>query len=470
MHNPTADHGFIQSWLRRGEERDAVATPAAPAAVWVHRLFWVFMMSYALDYRSSDSSSTSSSGMDQLLFLALWASSTGCIFLLGWKCLVVRPGAWLVGLWGAFVFYMACNAVLQRVEFGHWFRMILPITFLFAGMMNCHIAGCMGIRPSRIVTPVLVAACINVLWRIVQGFVFKGVTLETVRVEVQSPAGNWLAAWIGCAVLLRGRFHPSLLVAVGVLFIGIFITVTRSLLFPVLTSAVASGVCFLLGVHWKLFRWPDLFKRLLPVGLAGTLGLGFLGIVALTQPIMIERWGERLFHHAGDRNLSADISYLTRKAEADAIWKRLTVEPHHLINGHGIGASYDWDAAYTPEIALVMPDEKDMGTDVWFVGHSTWTYSLFSGGIIGAMAHAALLGGVIIFSLKAAKANASDPGPDQWLVFLPFVATCCILSETMTSNPFNERLMGIMYGVMAALPQAFFVRASWIHLKDFSRS
>jgi hypothetical protein len=466
MQSSVTGQEWFAGWFRRPAESDDVGVPLAPAAKWVRILFWIFMMSFAFDYRSSDGPNGSSSGIDQMMFLLLWAVSTGGIFLLGWKYLLVRPGAWLVAFWGAFVFYMACNAILQGVVFAHWFRMLLPLIFLFAGLMNSHIAACMGLRPSHLVTPVLVAACINVIWRIIQGFLFKGLTLETVRIEVQSPSGNWIAAWLGCAILLRSRFHWSVLVAVGVLFTGIFITVTRSLLFPVFASALASAVCFGMGVRWKLFQGRDLLKRLAPVGLAGALGLFFLGVVAVFQPIMIERWNERLFHNAHDRNLTADISYLTRKAEADAIWKRLTVEPHHLLNGHGIGASYDWDVAYMPEISLVIPVEDGLGTDVWSIGHSTWTYSLFSGGIIAFLAYAGLLGGVFVFSIKAAKANASDPGPDQWLAFLPLVAACCILSETLTSNPFNERLAGITFGVMAGLSQAFFVRASWIHLSD----
>jgi hypothetical protein len=113
-------------------------------------------------------------------------------------------------------------------------------------MVNAHIAGCMGIRASRIVRPVLIMGCLNVVWRIFHGFAFGEASVETVRFEVQSPATNWIAAWIGCAVLLRGRFHWSLLVASGVLFLGIVITVSRSLIFPVIVGGMAASICFLL--------------------------------------------------------------------------------------------------------------------------------------------------------------------------------------------------------------------------------
>ena len=444
--------------------QDPVEVPATAAAPWVEKLLWVFMLSFAFDYRASQArEATGGAGFDQLIFLALAVFSTAGILFLGWRYLLVRPGAWFILFWGAFLAFMAANALLQGVAPGRALRIILPLCLCLAGMMNAHIAGCMGVKPSRIVAPVFTAACINVLWRIFHGFVFKEVTLETARVEVQSSANNWIAAWIGCALLLRKRFHWTLLVATAVLFIGIFVTITRSLLFPVMASALASGLCFLLGTRWGIYRPADLPMRLMPVGAAAALAIGGIVLAAVVEPLLIERWNERLFHHASDRNTTEDISYLTRRAEADGIFEILNRDPVHYLHGRGIGASYYWHSAYMPAIHLVYPPDEEIGSDVWFAGHSTWTYSLFSGGVIGLLAHLALIGGVMAASLLAARANASDPGPDQWLAFLPFIAACCLLSETLTSNPFDERLAAMIFGVMAGLSQSFLVRASWIH-------
>lgn len=436
----------------------------ARQSVWVERLLWVFLLSFALDYRSSAArEGAGGAGIDQLIFLGSCIGSTMGIIYHGWRFLTVRPGVWLVAFWGLFITFMLANSVLQGVQPGRSIRVVLPLVFCLFGIINAHIAGCMGIRPSRIVTPVLIAACTNVIWRIIYGFVFKDVSLETVRLEVQSPANNWIAAWIGCAVLLRDRFHWSLLAACGVLFTGIFITITRSLIFPVVVGGMAATLCFMLGAGWGQFKWTSLGRRLLPVGAAITLVAVAIGLVALFQPIMIERWDERLFHNASAQNLGSDISYLTRKAEADAIWKILSKDPVHFIHGRGIGSSYYWDSAYMPEIWMVIPKEDAAEDEIWFAGHSVWTYGLLSGGVIALASYLVLLGGTAAFSLVAARANSSDPGPDQWLAFLPFVATCCLVSESLTSNPFQERLVGIIFGVMAGLPQAFMVRSSWIH-------
>lgn len=446
------------------EPPDPIYVPTAKHAIWVERLVWIFMMSFALDYRNSVArEGGGGAGIDQLIFLSSCIGSSLGILALGWRHLTVRPGAWLVVFWGLFIAFMLGNSLLQGVPPSRSIRVILPLIFCLFGIMNAHIAGCMGIRPSKIVTPVLAAACINILWRIIQGFIFKESTLETVRIEVQSPAINWLAAWIGCSILLRKRLHWTLPMACLVLFIGIFITVTRSLIFPVMASALACWVCYILGVRWGIFNWSGLGKRILPFTSAIVLVVLALGVIALVEPVMIERWNERLFHNASDRNLSSDISYLTRKAEADAMWQILKEDPVHFINGRGIGSSYYWDPAYMPEIWMVFPKDEAEFNDIWFAGHSIWTYGLLSGGVIAVVVYVTLFIATASFSLMAARANATDPGPDQWLAFLPFVATCCLLSESLTANPFQERLVGIVFGMMIGLPQAFMVRSSWIH-------
>ncbi|MEP4078303.1 hypothetical protein [Haloferula sp.] len=445
-------------------DEDPVRVPQSPQVIWVERLLWVFIMSFALDYRAADArAGGAGAGLDQLVFLALACFSTLGILYLGWRHLLVRPGAWFIAGWGGFLVFMMANALVQGVVPGRSLRIILPLCLCFAGIINVHIAACMGLRASRIVGPILVAACTNVVWRIAQGFLFKGVTIETARVEIQSSANTWIAAFIGCSLLLRKRFHWTVLLATGVLFTGILITITRSLLFPIMASALGTFLCFYLGARWKAFRLSEAPKRLSPAILVGVLAVLAIGIIAIAQPLLIERWNERLFHHSADRNTTTDISWLTRKAEASAIFEILNKDPIHYIYGHGIGGSYYWDPAYFPEIYLVYPKDMVLGDDVWFAGHSTWTYALFSGGVIALIAYLALIFGNMAASLLSARANASHSGPDYWIAFLPFVAACCVLSQSVTANPFDERLASIFIGLMVGLPQVFYVRASWIH-------
>ena len=446
------------------DSRDPVSFPRTRVRVWLEVLFWIFMLSFSLDYRAGEArAGGAGAGLDQLVFLAAAMGSTFGIVLLGWRVLTVRPGSWMLAFWGAFLAYMLLNAFLQGVNPGRSLRIILPLMLCFAGMINVHVCGCLGVRPARIVAPILAAACINVVWRIVQGFLFKGVTMDTVRTEVLSAALAWLAAFIACSLLLRSRFHWTTVAATFFLFVGIIVTITRSMILPIAAGGLTAGISFLLGVKWGVYQLREIPRRIAPVAAIAVFAILSLVGTWVLHPQLLERWNERLFHHASDRNLDVDISWLTREAEASAIFKILNADPVHYIYGKGIGASYYWDHAYLPEIFLVYPSDEEIGVDVWFAGHSVWTYSLFSGGVIGLLAVVALFVATMASSLKAARANSATPGPDYWLAFLPFIFTACFLSLTLTSNPFDERLLALMFGTMATLPQAFFVRGSWIH-------
>lgn len=443
---------------------DPVTVPRSPAAPWIERLLWLFMLSFAFDYRAEiDRQASSGSGLDQLVFLGLCTMAVLGMLALGWRHLLVRPGAWIILIWAGLLAFLTVSAFAQGVEPGRSLRTGLPFGLCLAGMIAAHIAACSGLRASRIVAPVFAVACINIAWRIAHGFLFKDLSLDSVRAEVLSPATNWIAAFVGCSLLLRSRFHWTLAAACALLIGGILVTVTRALLFPVLASALATSLCFALGCYWRIFRLGDLPRRLLPLTAAAAIGLAAVGISAVAWPSLIERWNDRLFHHAGDRNISMDVSWLTRRAEAEDIVNILASDPLRFVHGMGLGASYTWSAAYIPELRLVYPEDAELGDDVWFAGHSTWTYALFAGGVIGVLVHLLLFSTTAIQSLRSAAANARLPGPDIWLAFLPLVATACFLSETATSNPFYERLAGMNFGIMVGLSQAFFIRAGFLH-------
>ncbi|GHC63908.1 hypothetical protein [Roseibacillus persicicus] len=427
-------------------------------------LFWLFMLSFAFDYRAE--TPTTISTLVQYGFLAMAAGVTGLIVIIGAPFLAVRPGAWLLGIWALFLAFMAGNAILQDVPFTRFLKTGLPFFLTFAAMLNSHITASSGVRLAHLATPVFVVAMINIVWRIVFGLAFTSVDLDTARSEILSPALSWSAAFIGCSILLRNKFHWTMLLAIAALFTAMLLSITRSLIFPITASALATSLFFAFGLQWGAFRLQDLFKRILPVVVVVIAGLTLVVGIFVAFPNSLDRWQERLFSPTDDRNMANDPSLLTRQAEAKAIFDTLDREPLRYVNGMGVGASFYWDDDYFPELYMVY-DREDlelMSSDIWFAGHSIWTYSLFSGGFIALTAFIGLFVAAIAFSISSAAANASSPGPDYWLLFLPAVASICILSESATSNPFDERLLGMIFGATFSFAQAGYVRA--FHLRN----
>jgi hypothetical protein len=441
---------------------ETTTVPLAPAARWIELLFWVFLFSFAFDYRAPEGSSSSS--ILQFGFLALCLGATGGIMLLGWQSLFVRPMAWLIAGWGLFLAILFVNSVLiQAVPLARFVRVVLPFVLCFLGLVNAHAASCAGLRLARIATPIYLVAIINVVWRIIHGFLFAEATMDTARVEILSPALTWVAAFIGCALLLRARLHWTLFLATAVFLTALFLSVTRGLLFPIAASAGGAALAFLHCLRWRVFPFSEVKRRLLPIGTAMILGLVAGGIALVALPNVRERWEERLFSPTSDRNMVADPSLLSRKAEAAGIIEILNDAPLHYLHGKGVGASYYWHPKYLSQLYQIYPEGTLDGTkEIWFAGHSIWTYALFSGGVIGVGAFLALFAFAIVVSFRAAAANASDPGPDHWILYLSMITTLGLLSQSITSNPFDERLLGLLFGATIGLTQAGFIRASWI--------
>ena len=438
---------------------DPITPPKTWQGTFLLVLFWVFMLSFAFDYKAEEP--TPNSQIIQFGFLGIALLATALMMVIGAPFLLIRPGAWLLAIWALFLCFMAGNALLQGVEPVRFLKTGLPFYLTFAAMLNAHVVVASGVRLSKVATPIFVTAITNIIWRMVYGLLFTSSTLDTARAEILSPALSWSAAFIGCSVLLRGRFHWTMLLAAGALFTAMLLSITRSLLFPMAASAFATSLFFLFGLRWGAFRLQDLFKRIWPIAVVGVVTSVFVAGLFVAFPNTLDRWQERLFAPTADRNMKTDPSILTRQAEAKAIFDILDRDPLYYLNGMGVGASFYWDDAYFPELYQVLDPEEleEESSDIWYAGHSIWTYSLFSGGFIAVSAFIGLFVASIAYSLSSAAANARQPGPDYWLLFLPAVAAICILSESATSNPFDERLLGMIFGATFSFSQAGFVRA-----------
>ncbi len=423
-----------------------------------HTLLWLFAMAWAFDFKADVQGGAQGGSGAQVLFLGTSIVAGFGAMALNFRHLTVRPGVWLLLLWFGFLGYIALTSLGQRVHPGHFIRVLLPYVMIGLGMAVAHVAACRGLRPVQIVTPMVMAGVVNVVWRIFYGFAFKGATLETARMEVFSPAMNPLFAYLGCAFLLRPKFHWANLLVAAIALSGVFISVTRALIFPIAVAALLGCGCFVLGLAWRVFHVRQIPQKLAVFAVAAACGLAVMGIVWLVSPVLIERWTERLFHHAGGQT-SKDLSWLTREAEAKAMFDILSQQPLSFVIGKGMGADYYWDASYWPELYTVYPLDYDFSEAIWFNGHSIWTYTTFSGGAVGILFHLALFVGGSWYGVASVRRQSGSPHPEAWLGFLPLFSILCLLSESFTSNQLAERLAGSMLGLSIGLPQALFLSA-----------
>lgn len=457
------------------ERQDELDAPARRELRVLRWLFVTFLFSFAFDYRAYeilfDSEKTGGS-MFQFAFLGLALAAAGLANLIGWRHLFVRPGAYLVLLWGGYLGMMVFVALMHGNDPSRIFRLLIAPLLLFLSISVTHIVACAGMRPGEAVRWLVVAGCVNVLWRFIHGALFSGVPLSEIRMEILSPAMDFLFAWVGVSLLLRRQFTWWIVPVLIVPMIPTVFSITRSVFFPITASAMASAFCLGLGLWWRLYRPTHPIKKLGPIAAAVAAALLGVVIMALAMPSVTDRWADRMFHNSGAGDATTeDLSALMRKAEAKAMFDILSRQPTAFIYGRGPGAGYYWDESYFPELFMVYPEDRhQFAEEIFTAGHSIWTYTLFSSGLIGI---GIMLGTFFItmgLSLRAAWKN-SETVMGRWawdahLMFLPFVAMLCVLSESVTRNPFDERFTGVLFGFMVALPQFFFNRACYLQHRE----
>ena len=449
--------------------------PSSPSLPVFRVLFVIYLLSFVFDYKAHDLSfggaSTGGSSI-QYAFLGIALLSGGLGSLLGMKHLLTRPGVYMVALWWGYVVFALVVAFLSGNEAGRILRLLIPSLLVGMGINLTMICSCQGMRPGEAIRWLLLAGVINLIWKFIYGGFMSGVPLSEVRMGILSPSMRFLFAWSGCALLLRHKFTPWIFVVFGLPLATAVLSITRSMAFPIAASFGMAALCLAIGIVWKMYDVKHALRKVATIAGFGIGALFIMLIAFVSLPNVGERWYQRIFDNKGQGGATTeDLSSLMRKAEAKSMFDILSKDPETFIYGKGLGASYYWDEDYYPELFLVYPEDRhQFPLDIYSAGHSIWTYTLFSRGIIGVLATLAAFFGAMILSLHSGWLNSKTfMGPRAWdtfLIFLPFVAMWAVLSESITRNPFDERFTGVLLGVLLVFPQFFYNRACYLRYRE----
>jgi hypothetical protein len=417
-------------------------------------LYWIFCFSFAFDFRGEQGGSAV-----QYVFLALALGSSVFAILATPKALRSGPTRIMSALWWVYLGTTVTVALASHVPASQYFRCVLP-ALLFGLALN--LGQCLAVRrfsPDSIVNPMLWAGIVSVIWRFINAVVLSHIPIDQVRYEMLSPAIPLLFAAAVASAVLANRLQPLPLLGGALALVSVLISVTRSYVFTLAAALAAVALAFCMVLASKYWTRRDLKKRMTQV-FAGALLAGIaLVVLYLFQPVVFERWFERLFNDGGGRTRT-EVTLLTREAEATAMFHLLEADPIRFVYGKGMGASYYWDSSYFPALLQVYPDSQDLAQDIWVPGHSVWTYALFSGGGFAVIIYIFLFGWLVVMGVKSGRTAIAFGTDSPHLAFLPWVIGFCYFSQTLTANPFGERFSAQILGLCAALPQIFLMRAA----------
>lgn len=418
-------------------------------------LYWIYCLAFAFDFRGEAGGSSI-----QYLFLGVALVSGGLLVVYGRKALLNLPGIYLILIWGLFLALTPAVALAHGVPLGNYIRSALPLYLMGLSLLVMQVMAGYGFAPHRLIFPLVVSGCINILWRSVYALGVNRIPIGEIRYELLSSAAPLFIGYAVVALFFSQRRLPWDALFAGTLVFGsLFISITRSYIATAGLAFLASVALFYGSLRRRQWTVAALYAKIRRASGLGVVGTIVILAVAASNAEVVARWMNRLFENAGTgAETSADVSVLTRQAEAGAMFGALSENPHTYLFGLGLGASYQWDEAYLPELLLIWGDRDELNDATFAPGHSTWVYAIFSSGYFGLTCYLLLFLGGLAFSWRVIrKLSFAGRPPDEYLM-LPVVVLWCYISQTFTANPFMDRFAGLIIGLFLMFPQVFLNR------------
>jgi len=224
---------------------------------------------------------------------------------------------------------------------------------------------------------------ISVIFKLLFGFYYYGLTLSSVRYEIISPVLILLFSY-GITSLLYSKQKYGLL-ALSLALTVAFLSVTRTFLL----------VFLIIGILWifilPLTYWVKNLKKVFNIIFLFSILFVLFSIIF---PEMLERWIIRLFVSAEEQGI--DVTYITRIAESTNQLSQLSDNMTNLLIGLGIYGETGFSEEYRKMLNIVFSD------DFVYVGHgfghNTYVGSIFVSGIV--------VGSIFIYTILLNIKNA----------------------------------------------------------------
>ncbi len=414
-----------------------------------YALYWVFCCAFACDFRGEEGGNPI-----QYLFLAAALGSGAIMIATTPTAFSTKPVRLLTLLWWVYLASTAVVMVEAHVPPSQYLRCVLPPLLCGMGIIIGQAMHLRSYTAEQVIKPLIYAGMVSVVFRFIHAVYIQGIPIEQVRFEMLSPAIPLLFSVAVASAILGKKLNMLWVCGGAMALVSVMISVTRSYILTLIFAAMAAGVGFFIMLLAGAWTTKDFAKKTRHFGIGTIVIVLSMAALCLVQPIVFERWFDRLFNDGGGKT-KQEVTYLTRAAEAKVMWDLLEEDPVRFVYGKGLGATYWWDRTYFPELLKVYGDIEIIDSDHWVPGHSVWTYSLFTGGFYAVACYLFLFGWLTVMGIAGAKASLRLNSAPPEMGFLPMIVGLCYFSQTLTANPFGERFSAQILGLCAALPQFF---------------
>lgn len=401
----------------------------------------IFALSLMLDARGAAGGSIVQYVMAAINSLAF------LLLAINYKVTLPRSGfsGALVWVWLSLLLIGSMGALVYRVPFNQYIRVIYPFILFLEGFLVAWWVSSSVRRATLLVSAMTFAAIVSLFFTIWWGFHFTHQTSEEIRYQILSPMIPFLVVVAAYdLVFARKRKLFSIAILVTALTV-IGLSVTRSML---LVIGMVVAALFLAAVrNWftGVSMLPKPIRRSIIWGI--TLGVFSTFGALFFAPDFIQRWVFRSL------SSTSDITLLTRVAAVVEQWNEVVAHPGAWFLGLGFGHSYHYALSFASTLVPYVNASR-YSQNVFFPAEFMWIAPLYYGGfIVGVLVIMVLLGGAIrafklLCTLLYQRAWRYPSSRPLWVGALGFFA---FIGMSYASDPFIIRLSAMYMGLTLGL-------------------
>lgn len=402
----------------------------------------IFMLAFAFDFKGEASGGSLVQAL--MLVAALLGGLVASYTAVVWRRSPYIPrdrGAHLIQWWGVMLFASLLIMLYRKIAPYTYFTTVLPYGLFLVTLTLTKTWLQRGYSVHQLLNLAFFGAILSTIFSFGYGALTSGVSLESIRYQILSPALPFVLGY-GVFQYMFGKRNLLVYLSLVASLVPIGLSITRSYLLTLAVVVIAALVTTRFYQRVHLGR----FLRL-AVTTAVAIALAYF-VVTTVRPDFVEDWKHRLIDVSAANNSSDPTTY-TRLAEVSWQWQALKESWSTLLFGRGFGATYGWDSQYASIIgpAVGMDAYQEQYTPS---GHVPFVYSLFAAGL----AFGWLIPGTVLYAVAQALLALRSHllGRMQVeVVSAMFVVLLAFLSQMFTSNPFGTRYGSILLGLAVAV-------------------
>lgn len=425
-----------------------------PTEPWKNDLLRVLLIAYpfsfALDFKGPGGGS-----LEQIVMAVSSVAVFLAILITG--SLRATRGIKLIICSSFFFSVLGClTAVYYSVPADQMVRLVFPYWLFTTGVWAGTVAANSLELAWGLFRAMVSAGVISLFFRYYYATEVSGLEMDEMRYQVLSPAICSLIAYVCATFCFMRKLNLTAMFIGGVTIVVISLSVTRSFLITFCFTVVGVSL-LIMRLNWDN-PGHKIYLRWRKIGLIFVCCGSVIGLAAAYEirPAVFDAWASRLYSDRVNTSSGDDVNLISRVAEAKGIWEEVSETPLKMFFGKGFGNTYHWSDSYMADVRSVSEEiVTTFFVPTWNAAHSPFTYALLFGGI------PAMIWQVWIFAaplwhgwqrLRWLRTIADS----RFLQIFTFnlLSLFLFLSQSLTSNPFGERLsaqyLGLSIGLLLA--------------------